>query len=357
MFAHLHTHSWYSFLEGLPSPAELAQAAAQAGLPASALTDVHSLTGAVQFQLACDSAGVQGILGLELFVELPLESQIIPPTRSRDGAQHTSNPTARCNSIQAQSATQFPAQNAATTQTRLGAAGARRPRLVRNLCSLASLAVPSPAQIPQAYPFPIWNGLAASHSSYYRHAEQAELQRLLCAIRLNKPLQTLSENEVAPPNAGFPTPAEMAQRYQAYPQALRTTLQIAERCRYHLPLGQAHFPKPPLEPGETPDEALRKKAYEGAQARYGQITPTIRQRLEHELQVIAQCEYAALFLIVQEIIAFVSRSNIPFSSRGPGSLILGGALSGYHKSRPAALEPVFRALSQPGTCHPTRYRY
>ena len=161
--------------------------------------------------------------------------------------------------------------------------------------------------------------LAASHSSYYLHAEQAELQRLLCAIRLNKPLQALSESEVAPPNAGFPTPAEMAQRFQAYPQALRTTLQIAERCRYHLPLGQAHFPKPPLEQGETPDEALRKKAYAGALACYGQITSTIRQRLEHELQVIAQCEYAALFLIVQEIIAFVQRGQHPllFAVRQP----------------------------------------
>ena len=56
-FIHLHTHSAYSFLEALPFPAELAQAAAQAGMPALALTDHTTLTGSVEFYSACRAAG------------------------------------------------------------------------------------------------------------------------------------------------------------------------------------------------------------------------------------------------------------------------------------------------------------
>ena len=71
-FAHLHVHSNYSFLSGLPTPKALAQAAAESGMPALALTDQLGLTGAVEFYEACKTAGVQPILGLELPVGAPV---------------------------------------------------------------------------------------------------------------------------------------------------------------------------------------------------------------------------------------------------------------------------------------------
>ena len=140
MFAHLHTHSWYSFLEGLPSPAELAQAAAQAGLPALALTDVHSLTGAVEFQLACDSAGVQGILGLELLVELP--------STQTEGV--------------------LLAQDALAGLTVL----------------LEALPRPPPAQIlQQVHPFPIWNGTPRGWFAWPETAAHGLCKPLSAAIQ------------------------------------------------------------------------------------------------------------------------------------------------------------------------------
>src|SRR5512142_3109880 len=69
MFIHLTAHSTYSLQEGLASPAELAQAAAQAGMPAMGLTDHRLLTGVVEFASACLQEGVQPIIGLE--VDLP----------------------------------------------------------------------------------------------------------------------------------------------------------------------------------------------------------------------------------------------------------------------------------------------
>jgi DNA polymerase-3 subunit alpha len=65
-FIHLRTHSYYSFLRGLPSPQELAQTAAEMGMPALALTDHHSLSGAIEFQDACQASGIRPILGLEV---------------------------------------------------------------------------------------------------------------------------------------------------------------------------------------------------------------------------------------------------------------------------------------------------
>ncbi len=60
---HLHTHSWFSFLAGASSPQELVQAAAADGQQALALTDIHTLAGAVKFAQACRNAGVKPIFG------------------------------------------------------------------------------------------------------------------------------------------------------------------------------------------------------------------------------------------------------------------------------------------------------
>ena len=64
MFTHLHTHSYYSLLRGIPSPAEMVQAAVDHGMQSLALTDHRFLTGALEFYTTCKSAGIQPILGI-----------------------------------------------------------------------------------------------------------------------------------------------------------------------------------------------------------------------------------------------------------------------------------------------------
>jgi DNA polymerase III alpha subunit len=68
-FTHLHTHSHFSLLEGVPAPDVLAARAAQFKMPALALTDHNALYGLVPFYQACHTTGVQPILGLELDTE------------------------------------------------------------------------------------------------------------------------------------------------------------------------------------------------------------------------------------------------------------------------------------------------
>ncbi|MGD8596383.1 MAG: PHP domain-containing protein, partial [Anaerolineae bacterium] len=72
-FAHLHVHSYYSLLDGCASPADLARAAAQAGMPALALTDHNALYGAIEFYDACYQAGLKPILGMELSLDLGMQ--------------------------------------------------------------------------------------------------------------------------------------------------------------------------------------------------------------------------------------------------------------------------------------------
>lgn len=68
MFVHLHSHSQYSVLDACPTVEELADKAAQYGMPATALTDHGNMYGAVEFYKACLAKKVKPIIGCEVYV-------------------------------------------------------------------------------------------------------------------------------------------------------------------------------------------------------------------------------------------------------------------------------------------------
>ena len=67
-FTHLHVHSYYSLMDGLNSPAELAQAAKDAGQTAIAITDHGTLSSHRDMQIACKQIGIKPILGVEAYI-------------------------------------------------------------------------------------------------------------------------------------------------------------------------------------------------------------------------------------------------------------------------------------------------
>ena len=67
-FTHLHVHSYYSLMDGLNSPAELAKAAKDAGQTALAITDHGTLSSHRDMQIACKEIGIKPILGVEAYI-------------------------------------------------------------------------------------------------------------------------------------------------------------------------------------------------------------------------------------------------------------------------------------------------
>ena len=77
-FVHLHVASGYSMRYGANHPADLVTRAAEHGMTALALTDRDGLYGAVKFALACRSAGVRPIFGVDLAIA-PVLDTALPP--------------------------------------------------------------------------------------------------------------------------------------------------------------------------------------------------------------------------------------------------------------------------------------
>src|SRR5437773_11749817 len=67
-FAHLHTHSHYSLLDGLPKIPELLDYVKELGMDSVALTDHGVLYGAVEFFKEAKKRGIKPIIGCEVYV-------------------------------------------------------------------------------------------------------------------------------------------------------------------------------------------------------------------------------------------------------------------------------------------------
>jgi len=68
MYVSLHTHSYYSLLEGLSSPKALVARAKELGMPAIGLTDKHAMHGCIEFYKACKDADIRPVIGTEVYV-------------------------------------------------------------------------------------------------------------------------------------------------------------------------------------------------------------------------------------------------------------------------------------------------
>ncbi len=127
----------------------------------------------------------------------------------------------------------------------------------------------------------------------------------------------------------FKSAAEMAKVFKDFPEAIASSLEIAEKCNLELDLKTNYMPQFPIPPDAgvgSLEDYLDKLAREGIRRRYPETAPAIEQRLEHELVVIKRMGYAGYFLIVQDFINAARGMGIRV---GPGRGSAAGSIVSY----------------------------
>ena len=316
---HLHVHTHFSFGIGVSAPDVLATAAAERGFRALACTDTNGVYGAIEYQRACDAAGVRPMLGAHLVTED--EETVALATDERGwGALCRAISAIHWGRADGRAGGQADGLSALLASDRAGLillsrdvgfleriAAASGPRdlyaeLVPGKARHAVLAAARRLGIPAA----VTNAVVMAHpEDWARH-------RLLRAIHLNT---TLSELDAAASNPSARPPvrpttsardawlrpaADLVRLFPDCPEAVRQAEAIAERCEYRIPDGRVVAPRL-AEPDES-FRRLRAFAYAGAERRYGTIAPVTHDRLEYELGIIGKKGFADYFLVVKDIV-------------------------------------------------------
>lgn len=344
MYAELHCHSSFSFLDGASSPEDLAGRAKELGLRALALTDRDGLYGAVRFHQAARAAGLQSILGAEVTLDTGHHLTLL--VRNEWGYRNLSTllTLGRTRRPKGESAVTFaevekyadglivlsgcPAHGLVAAPLATGdAEGARRAagrlreafgpenvfiEVQHHLVSSEARTAALLLDLARAESIP---AVATNDVRYHRPAGR-RLHDVLAAIRHGLPLDAMGAR-LRPNGEWFLKSAdEMASVFRGRKDLLANTLRVAERCVFDFDSIRFRFPSFPVPEGETPFSYLHQLAYAGARDRYRPLSRDAARQIAHELDLIERLDLAGYFLVVWDIVRFCRETGILAQGRG-----------------------------------------
>ena len=171
--------------------------------------------------------------------------------------------------------------------------------------------------------------LVCTNDAHYAKQAHWEAHDIHICLGTGKERSDPNRLRYATPEFYFKTQDEMYSLFKEFPEAIENTRRIADSIDMTLPIGESHLPNFPI-PNEAnttdPDEYLKSITELGAQNLYGEITPDIKKRMSHELNVIKNMGFAGYFLITADFVKYAKNSNIPV---GPGRGSAAGSLVSY----------------------------
>jgi len=360
-FVHLHVHSEYSILDGACRIPALAARAAEFEMPAVALTDHGSLAGAVELYKAAGKEGVKPILGCEVYVAENRRAQqkgyahLTLLAESNEGygnliklasagylEGYYYKPRVDWELLESHSAGLIALSGClsgrvckALEENRPADAAADLDRLAQVFGRDSTYVEMQNAGLDvQGRINPLLAGLAAESGlplvatgdvHYLRHEDARAHEALLC-IQSGDSLKNPNHWKFDTDQFFFKSPAEMALDFPGHEDALRRTLEIAERCNVTMELGRILLPEYPTPESRDAFDYLVELCEKGLQKRYETITSELQERLRFELKTIKEMGFADYFLIVWDFIHFAKQNGI---SVGPGRGSSAGSLAAY----------------------------
>lgn len=302
-FVHLHVHSAYSLVgggAGASSLEALVAAALERGMTALAVTDTNGVYGAMDFRRMARAYGIKPVYGA--FLETETERGVLLPLDAKGWATLCRAISARHRDAGFSLSGQLCADRAGlvvlTNDTALLDRVARKTGTENLYVELVPGRGREAAQaFARRHGFPP----VATNAVYFAHPQDHARHRLLRAIGLNATLTTLPPGTVAPRDEWLKPPAEMARLFPDCPEALENAARLAERCAGEPPEGRVILPQLA---GAEALAKLRSLLEVRIRCRYDGdiVSPVVRERIEHELAIIAAKHYADYFLVVWDIV-------------------------------------------------------
>jgi len=380
-FTHLHCHSEYSLLDGLPKIDEFLNYVKKLGMDSVALTDHGNIYGAVEFYKKAIERGIKPIIGCEAYLAFEKMTQERPNiddkryhlvllvknergyknlvkliTRSHlEGfyykprideeilAQYSEGLIGLSACLQGKIPKLILAKKideaqktALKYQEIFGSENfylelQHHPNLKeQKIVNKALINISEKLKIP----------LVATNDSHYLKPEDADAQDVLMLINTGADPNDPERLTLKADDFSLRSTEKMIEDFKEIPEAIENTQKIADLCSFQFELGKTKLPKFEVPNEKTLDGYLKELCFEGLKRKYGgnpgedynppatlpQKWAPILKRLNYELEVIKQTGFASYFLIVQDFVNWAKENRIVV---GPGRGSVGGSLVAY----------------------------
>ena len=363
-FIHLHVHTEMSLLDGAcritnGKKHPLIEACVSKNMPACAITDHGSMFGVFTFQKACLQAGIEPIIGCELYICDNMYDKtnkemfhILLLAKDNEGYKNL----VKLDSLaytdgfyyKPRIDLNFLKQHSKGLIATSACIGGRIPQyliegeyekakeyaiIMRDIfgkddfyIEIQDHGIPeekkcNPLLVKIAREIGV--KVVATNDAHYLEKKDAEAHDVLLCVQTRKTIDDPKRMKFSSDEFYLKTYEEMFELFSWCPEALETPFEIAKKC--HVRIEKKDL-MPPYTPdnGQTPAEFLRSLAYEGLVKRYGELTDEIKERAEYELNIIIKMGFAEYYLIVWDFIFYARNHDIPVGAgrgSGVGSII------------------------------------
>ncbi len=373
-FVHLHLHTEFSLLDGACRIDELLDEAVKLKMPALAVTEHGNMFSSVVFHDHARERGIKPILGCEVYVAQGSRfdksgpqtetNHLVLLAETNEGyknlirlvsagytegfyyrpridkellAQHAAGLIGLSSCLKGEIASALKVEQ---TRAALAAAGRLRdilgPKnffLEMQYQGIEEQRVVNNGLLPLARDLNL--PLVCTNDVHYLRQADYQSHDILLCIGTGKTVNDAQRMRYHGDQFFLKTAEQMASVFSDYPDALRNTLLIADRCDVTIPTGQNHLPTFGVPDGFSIDSYFEHVAREGfAQrlprlqqlAQEGRLRHTIDEytrRLEYEIEMIKKMGFPGYLLIVWDFIRYAREQQIPV---GPGRGSAAGSL-------------------------------
>ncbi len=372
-FIHLHNHSEYSLLDGMlrisenHKPSRFLRGLAESGIKAMALTDHGNLYGALDFYDSARAIGLKPIVGCEMYIT---EGKYTEKDKNNHRTGHLTllakNHQGYLNLMQLNSLAWVDGYYynpridkellAKYSEGLIALSGCLKGFLSQyalnegfeKACALAQeyadimgkgnyyVELMDHGIREEQESLPILKEIAkklglktvATNDCHYEKKEDWEAHDVNLCISTSKTLNDPRRLKMTTHELYFKSPDEMYELFAHTPEALTTTLEIAEKCNLEFPKHGFILPNfdiPPQYPNSA--EYFKALCREGLNKKmHGNVPPEYLKQLEYEFDVIIKMGFDCYFLIVQDFIHWARQNGIPI---GPGRGSGAGSIVAY----------------------------
>ena len=389
-FVHLHNHTFHSVLDGLTKIHDLVDKVKELGMEAAAVTDHGTMSGILDYYKTAKKAGIKPIIGIETYVA----------TRSRFDRDPGKDKQRFHLTVLAMNNTGF--HNLMKLSTRANLEGMYyKPRIDHDLleelneglivlsgCASGEIGVAlKEDDYDRARDIAKWyksifgdryylelqdHGHPKSNThwdvqakinegliklskeldiemvvtcdGHYLTHEYQDAHEILLCVGTGSYLSDEKRMSLKDFELHLTDPRDIIDHWgEEFPEVIRNTKKIADRCDVEIELGRILIPKYPLPDGENEHSYLLRLTYQGLLQRYNgaskeeaekldpdeiipRLSDEVRERAKMELGVMGNMGYEGYFLIVQDFINWGKSQGIVF---GPGRGSAAGSIIAY----------------------------